>query len=126
MKSNAVSRAINAGGALMLMIGSMSITAAAEPAMLEARQPDLSVLVCALSWLWRWRIRSGWITGDHGTASEIQRREASVAEERTDLQPAFVKSVVRHGIQAMPFFRKTEISDPDLDAIAAYLARGAK
>ena len=44
-------------------------------------------------------------------------------EERTDLVPDFVKVVVRQGVSFMPQFRKTEISDADLDALAAYLAR---
>jgi len=44
-------------------------------------------------------------------------------EERHDLGPDLVKSAVRRGISIMPFFRKTEISDADLDALAAYLAR---
>ena len=43
--------------------------------------------------------------------------------ERTDLVPAFVKTIVRQGVSFMPQFRKTEISDADLDALAAYLAR---
>ncbi len=30
---------------------------------------------------------------------------------------------MRHGVSIMPFFRKTEISDADLDAIGAYLSR---
>jgi mono/diheme cytochrome c family protein len=34
-----------------------------------------------------------------------------------------VKTFVRNGVSIMPFFRKTEISDADLDAIAAYLTR---
>jgi mono/diheme cytochrome c family protein len=34
-----------------------------------------------------------------------------------------VKVLVRHGISVMPQFRKTEISDQELDALAAYLAR---
>jgi (+)-pinoresinol hydroxylase len=42
--------------------------------------------------------------------------------ERTDLVPAFVKTIVRQGVSFMPQFRKTEISDSDLDALAAYLA----
>jgi hypothetical protein len=29
--------------------------------------------------------------------------------------------MVRDGISVMPFFRKTEISDADLDALTAYL-----
>jgi mono/diheme cytochrome c family protein len=44
-------------------------------------------------------------------------------EERTDLVPEFVKVVVRQGVSFMPHFRKTEISDAELDALAAYLAR---
>jgi mono/diheme cytochrome c family protein len=44
-------------------------------------------------------------------------------EERTDLVPDFVKVIVRQGVSFMPQFRKTEISDEDLDALAAYLAR---
>jgi (+)-pinoresinol hydroxylase len=43
--------------------------------------------------------------------------------ERTDLLPAVTKAFVRKGVTIMPFFRKTEISDSDLDALAAYLAR---
>jgi (+)-pinoresinol hydroxylase len=36
----------------------------------------------------------------------------------------FVKTIVRQGVSFMPQFRKTEISDADLDALAVYLARG--
>lgn len=46
--------------------------------------------------------------------------------DRTDLTPALIKTYVRNGISVMPFFRKTEISDADLDAIAAYLTRNNK
>jgi len=47
----------------------------------------------------------------------------AVLEERTDLTPAIVKGFVRTGIYVMPRFRKTEISDAELDAVAAYLTR---
>ena len=33
------------------------------------------------------------------------------------------KFFVRKGVSIMPFFRKTEVTDADLDALAAYLAR---
>ncbi len=45
---------------------------------------------------------------------------------RTDLTPQLIKNYVRNGISVMPIFRKTEISDADLDAIAAYLTRNNK
>jgi mono/diheme cytochrome c family protein len=47
----------------------------------------------------------------------------AVLEERTDLTAQFVASVVRSGLPAMPFFRPTEVSDDDLEAVAAYLTR---
>ena len=43
--------------------------------------------------------------------------------ERTDMSADLVKTYVRQGITVMPFFRKTEINDDELDAIAAYLTR---
>jgi hypothetical protein len=46
-----------------------------------------------------------------------------VLDERKDLTPAFVEYFVRNGASVMPFFRKTEISQRDLDALAAYLSR---
>ena len=46
----------------------------------------------------------------------------ALLEERTDLLPEYTKTIVRTGISIMPFYRKTEISDADLDALAAYLA----
>jgi (+)-pinoresinol hydroxylase len=44
-------------------------------------------------------------------------------EDRRDLTPELVKLYVRKGVATMPFFRKTEISDSDLDALAAYLSQ---
>lgn len=45
---------------------------------------------------------------------------------QADLDPALIKLMVRHGISVMPTFRKTEISDPELDALAAWLAAQGK
>jgi len=56
----------------------------------------------------------------------IKYRDAGISPlltERTDLVPEFVKVIVRQGVSFMPQFRKTEISDADLDALVAYLAR---
>ena len=43
-------------------------------------------------------------------------------EGRTDLVPKLTEQFVRKGVSVMPPFRKTEISDRDLAALAAYLA----
>jgi mono/diheme cytochrome c family protein len=50
-------------------------------------------------------------------------KSPALLEERTDLTPGSVRFVVRRGVSIMPFFRKTQVSDADLDAIAAYLTR---
>lgn len=44
-------------------------------------------------------------------------------DRRTDLSAAYVAAVVRQGLGSMPFFRPTEVSDEDLEALAAYLTR---
>jgi hypothetical protein len=43
--------------------------------------------------------------------------------DRTDLTPASIRFFVRNGVSIMPFFRKTEVSDADLEALIAYLTR---
>ena len=52
-----------------------------------------------------------------------QGRSPALLEDRTDLTAGPVRFFVRRGVSIMPFFRKTEVSDADLDAIAAYLTR---
>jgi (+)-pinoresinol hydroxylase len=47
----------------------------------------------------------------------------AVLDERTDLVPEFIEVIVRQGVSFMPQFRKTEISDRDLEALIAYLTR---
>jgi mono/diheme cytochrome c family protein len=62
--------------------------------------------------------------GKPGTAALAARNQKpAVLEERTDLTAPVIKTFVRHGVLFMPMFRKTEISDAELDAIAAYLTR---
>lgn len=43
-------------------------------------------------------------------------------EQRADLTSELTRAFVRSGVSVMPPFRKTEITDDDLDALAAYLA----
>jgi mono/diheme cytochrome c family protein len=47
----------------------------------------------------------------------------ALLEQRTDLTADFVMSMVRTGVYTMPPFRKTEISDDELAALASYLAK---
>lgn len=63
--------------------------------------------------------------GHPGTQSlEIKYRGElpAVLEERDDMTPEFIRTMVREGILMMAPFRKTEVTDTELDDIAAYLA----
>ncbi len=64
--------------------------------------------------------------GTAALAAKYKGRQPAVAavlEDRTDLTPASVRFFVRQGVSVMAPFRKTEISDAELDALAAYLTR---
>lgn len=54
---------------------------------------------------------------------KYQGTRPAALEDRVDLTAATVKVFVRQGVATMPFFRKTEVSDTDLEALAAYLSR---
>jgi (+)-pinoresinol hydroxylase len=61
-----------------------------------------------------------------GTYALEQRYRGAVPaalEQRTDLTPELVRTMVRRGLNVMPRSRKTEVSDDDLAAIVAYLTR---
>ena len=45
----------------------------------------------------------------------------ALLEDRTDLTPEFIRTVVRGGLFGMPITRKTEINDQELEDIIAYL-----
>ncbi len=64
--------------------------------------------------------------GHPGTQSlqvKYAGRLPAVLLERTDLSPRAVAAFVRAGVLSMPPFRKTEITDAQLAALAEYVAR---
>lgn len=59
--------------------------------------------------------------------AEKYRGELPAALElRTDLSADVIRLFVRQGSGPMPSFRKSELSDADIDAIAAYIAATAQ
>ncbi|MEO0062848.1 MAG: Cytochrome c6 [Pseudomonadota bacterium] len=64
-----------------------------------------------------------------GTAA-LQRRyggdPAALLEMRADIEAGFIRLFVRNGSGAMPAFRKSELTDAQIDQIAAYLRATAK
>jgi cytochrome c5 len=55
--------------------------------------------------------------------SKRMDKEHAVLENRTDLSAGAIQTIVRTGIGSMPPLRKSELSDADVSAIAAYLTR---
>lgn len=60
--------------------------------------------------------------GTSALAAKYGKEQPAVLEQRKDLTPDIVKYFVRQGVSIMPSFRKTEISDAELNALADYLA----
>jgi mono/diheme cytochrome c family protein len=61
--------------------------------------------------------------GTRALAAKYRDSLPAILEQRTDLKPEFIRTIVRNGISLMPPFRKTEVTDEQLDAIVAYLTR---
>lgn len=63
--------------------------------------------------------------GAHGYATTLLEKQLGpgkgLLEGRTDLSPALIQHVVRHGFGGMPWYRRAELSDADLAQIVAYL-----
>ncbi len=64
--------------------------------------------------------------GTRALAAKYQGATPAALLERTDLPAATVKVFVRNGVSVMTYFRKTEISDAQLDALADFLSRNTR
>ena len=74
-------------------------------------------------WCWNCHGEGVGKPGTQALAAKYKGSKPAILDQRTDLTPNLTKIFVRKGVSIMPFFRKTEISDAQLDALAAYLAR---
>jgi mono/diheme cytochrome c family protein len=59
--------------------------------------------------------------GTTSLQNKYQGALPAALEDRTDLTADIIELYVRNGIATMPFYRKTEVSDADLAALAEYL-----
>jgi len=64
--------------------------------------------------------------GTDALAAKYKGTKPALLEERKDLTPQVIKIFARNGVSVMPRFRKTELSDGDLEALSAYLTRDNK
>ena len=66
------------------------------------------------------------LPGTDALRIKYQGKVPALLEQRTDLTPALIRTYVRKGTFSMPPFRKTELSDAQVDEISAYLASAAR
>lgn len=66
------------------------------------------------------------LPGTDALRIKYQGKLPAALEQRTDLTPAVIKTYVRTGTWSMPPFRKSELSDAQIDDISAYLAVSAR
>ncbi|MEO8723974.1 MAG: cytochrome c [Sphingobium sp.] len=64
--------------------------------------------------------------GTYTLEQRYKGAEPAALEQRIDLDPQFIETIVRQGLNVMPRSRKTEISDSDLTAICVYLIRNTR
>ena len=76
-------------------------------------------------WCWNCHGEGVGKPGTQALAAKYKGSKPAILDQRTDLTPAVTKVFVRKGVSIMPFFRKTEITDTQLDALTTYLARNA-
>ena len=63
------------------------------------------------------------VAGSYTLEQRYHGSKPAALEQRTDLAPAYIKSVVRAGLNVMPRTRKTELTDAELGDVVAYLTR---
>lgn len=103
---------------LLLLIGAGVATAAEPGAALTPRQEqgrklyNGSCVYCHGPNVWGTFTLGRRLGADH-----------ALLEQRTDLVGPYVKTVIRAGLGSMPAFRRTELTDADVDAIVDYLTR---
>lgn len=105
--------------ALVLALSASAAHAAPNPAVMEGQR--LYTYHCAPC--------HGAGPGHPGTAALQMKYQGQVPPalaDRRDLTSEALQYFIRNGVNAMPYFRKTEISDGDIAAIARYLRRPAK
>jgi mono/diheme cytochrome c family protein len=60
--------------------------------------------------------------GTQALKRKYQGQVPAILHERVGIPAELIKHTVRHGMGFMPPFRKTEISDSELDSLATYLS----
>lgn len=105
--------------ALALIMFAATLAGAAETVPLSAKQQEGKAL---------YEATCIYCHNARGFATERLRtrlpEDRSVLTERTDLDPAYIRTIVRNGLASMPAYTPTDLNEAQIQAIAAYLTRG--
>jgi (+)-pinoresinol hydroxylase len=110
-------RVIGALAAMVVALGSVAVPAQQPAAAARASDPTFE------KWCSHCHRSGIYMAGTLGLQRKYNGSKPALLEQRDDLTVASVKAFVRHGSNSMPPFRKTEISDAELDTLARYLAK---
>lgn len=118
------SNAIRVGGALAAAV----LAAAAGAAVAQVAVPEPPMISThPVGGEQTFVSRCGYCHLPMGTGTMMLARREGQAKallaDRTDLQPAYIRYVVRNGQRSMPAITRTEVTDPELAEIVAYLTR---
>jgi len=111
------------GTVLLLLCSVSSAIAQSAPASVDAVKAGMQVFH-------HWCVECH-AEGKHPGTSALQRKYQdaipAALEQRSaaQLPDALIRLAVRNGVSYMPFFRKTEVTDHELDALVAYLTSDA-
>ena len=107
---------------LMLCISTLAVLILCACGHVQAAGPDLQQgQVVYERWCAPCHAPGNMYPGTMALQTKYEGKIPAALMARTDMTPEFVKQFVRTGVSVMPFFRKTEISDAELDSLAAYL-----
>ncbi len=121
-------QALLAGGLAFVAIG--SVVYANEPAAPVAAAPVPAKLARGEHvfnyWCAPCHSAGPGMPGTQALQAKYNGKPPALLLQRTDLTPKLVSFFVRNGVSVMPQFRKTEIGDADLDALATYIVTTAR
>jgi mono/diheme cytochrome c family protein len=104
--------------AAALLAGLVTIASAAETESLSAQQQQGKALFEATC---------NYCHNPRGFATERLRtrlpEDRVVLADRTDLDPNYIRTIVRNGLASMPAYTPTDLNESQIQAIAKYLTR---
>ncbi|HWW63835.1 MAG TPA: cytochrome c [Sphingomonadaceae bacterium] len=108
----------------MMAMGAVLLVAGAGLAIATAGAAPVKPQPAAGAALFQARCGYCHLAGGTGTMMLERRlgKDDALLVKRTDLNAAYVKMVVRNGLNSMPALTRVEVPDDQLDRIAAYLA----